>query len=326
MIRTTFRHRSGAILTDLTDEQLAEAVSDSRGMLWVDMQDPTPDEFDRILHKLFDFHQLAIEDTVHDVHGPKIDDYGDSMYIVFHAISPGDERMDIHTDEVDVFLGRNFLVTIHESQNLVFDHMQQPDKHEKNGLARGPSYLLYQLIDLQLDASVDLFSRFEERLDVLGDQIFDNAGANSSAILNDLLTAKSSALRLRRVLVPQREVLDRLMRQDYASIPAAHRIYFRDVHDHLVRLAALADSMRDLATSTIETHLALVNNRMNEVMKVLTVFAAIFIPLTFLAGVYGMNFEFMPELHSVWGYPMVWLGFITITVTMLWFFRRRRWL
>lgn len=326
MIRTTYRHRSGAILTDLTNEQLADAVGDSRGTLWVDMQNPTAEEYDQILRKLFDFHNLAIEDTVKDIHGPKIDDYGDSMYIVYHAISPGDERMDIHTDEVDVFLGRNYLVTIHEGQNVAFDRMQAPDRHEKNGLARGPSYLLYQLIDLQLDASVDLFSQFEEHLDVLGDQIFENAGANSSAILNDLLTAKSSALRMRRVLVPQREVLDHLMRQDYASIPAEHRIYFRDVHDHLVRLADLADSMRDLATSTIETHLALVNNRMNEVMKVLTVFAAIFIPLTFIAGVYGMNFEYMPELHSAWGYPMIWFVFIGIVVGMLWFFRRRQWL
>jgi magnesium transporter len=204
--------------------------------------------------------------------------------------------------------------------------MQMPGNHEKHGLARGPSYLLYQLIDLQLDASVELFSQFEERLDVLGDQIFENAGADSSRILNDLLTAKSSALRLRRVLVPQREVLDRLVRQDYAVFPAEHRIYYRDVYDHLVRLADLADSMRDLATSTIETHLALVNNRMNEVMKVLTVFAAIFIPLTFLAGVYGMNFDFMPELHSVWGYPMIWGIFIIIAGGMLWFFRRRQWL
>jgi magnesium transporter len=326
MIRTTYRHRSGAILTDLTDEQLVDAVGDSRGTLWVDMQDPTPDEYEQILRKLFDFHKLAIEDTVKDVHGPKIDDYGDSMYIVFHVITPGDERMDIHTEEVDVFLGRNYLVTVHDDQNGVFDRMQAPSNHEKNGLARGPSYLLYQLIDLQIDISVDLFSRFEDRLDVLGDQIFDNAGANSSAILNDLLTAKSSALRLRRVLVPQREVLDRLMRQDYASIPAEHRIYFRDVHDHLVRLADLADSMRDLATSTIETHLALVNNRMNEVMKVLTVFAAIFIPLTFIAGVYGMNFSHMPELDSPWGYPMIWAVFISIVVGMLWFFRRRQWL
>ena len=160
----------------------------------------------------------------------------------------------------------------------------------------------------------------------MGDQIFENAGADSSRILNDLLTAKSSALRLRRVLVPQREVLGRLMRQDYAVIPADQRIYYRDIYDHLARLADLADSMRDLATSTIETHLALVNNRMNEVMKVLTVFAAIFIPLTFLAGVYGMNFEYMPELSSHWSYPMIWVVFISIVVGMLWYFRRRRWI
>ena len=326
MIRTIYRHRSGTILTDLTKEQLLDAVGDSRGSLWVDMQNPTDEEYEQVLQRLFGFHELAIEDTTSDVHGPKVDDYGDSMYIVYHAIGLGDERMDIHTDEVDVFLGRNYLVTVHDSQIDVFDRMQQARNHESNGLARGPSYLLYQLIDLQLDATVNLLTQFEEDLDVLGDEIFENAGANSSEILNDLLTAKSSALRLRRVLVPQREVLGRLMRQDYAMIPADHRIYYRDIYDHLARLADLADSMRDLATSTIETHLALVNNRMNEVMKVLTVFAAIFIPLTFIAGVYGMNFEHMPELTSSIGYPMIWVLFISIVVGMLWYFRRKQWI
>ncbi len=326
MIRTTYRHRSGTILSDLTNEQIVDAIGDSRGTLWVDMQNPTPEEYEYVLRNLFHFHELAIEDTISDVHGPKVDDYGDSMYIVFHVISLGDERMDIHTDEVDAFLGRNYLVTVHDSQYDVFDRMQETRNHERNGLARGPSYLLYELIDFQLDATVDLLTRFEEHLDLLGDQIFENAGADSSRILNDLLTAKSSALRLRRVLVPQREVLGRLMRQDYAVISADQRIYYRDIYDHLARLADLADSMRDLATSTIETHLALVNNRMNEVMKVLTVFAAIFIPLTFLAGVYGMNFEYMPELNSHWAYPMIWVVFISIVVGMLWYFRRRRWI
>ena len=158
MIRTTYRHRSGTILSDLTNEQLVDAIGDSRGTLWVDMQNPTPEEYEYVLRKLFHFHELAIEDTISDVHGPKVDDYGDTMYIVFHVISLGDERMDIHTDEVDAFLGRNYLVTVHDSQYDVFDRMQEARNHERNGLARGPSYLLYELIDFQLDATVDLLS------------------------------------------------------------------------------------------------------------------------------------------------------------------------
>lgn len=326
MIRTIYRHRTGAIVTDLTQAQLADAVNDNRGALWIDMEAPTADEYDLVLRQLFDFHPLAVEDAISDVHSPKIDDYGASMYIVYHAVSLGDERMDIHTSEIDVFLSRSFLVTIHDLQYDVYDRFQEIQYHEQGGLARGPAFLLYELMDRQLDSYVVLLDRFEQHLEELGDRIFDEADRGDRAILNDLLTAKSSALRVRRVLVPQREVLDRLARIDYTVIPLEARIYFRDVYDHLARLAELAESMRDLATSTIETHLVLVNNRMNEIMKVLTVFAAIFIPLGFLASVYGMNFDYMPELHTPIGYPLLWVIFLGIVGGMLWYFRRRRWI
>ena len=127
-------------------------------------------------------------------------------------------------------------------------------------------------------------------------------------------------------MIPQERVLELLSKSDFASIPADARIYFGNVLDHISRLAALADSMRDLATSTIEIYLVLVNNRTNEIMKVLTIFAAIFIPLGFLASVYGMNFDYMPELHSPWAYPLLWLFFLSIVGGMLWYFRRRQWI
>jgi magnesium transporter len=145
-------------------------------------------------------------------------------------------------------------------------------------------------------------------------------------MLNELLTAKSSALRLGRMLAPQRELVSRLSVGEYPVVPQTVRIYYRDVYDHMARLTNLAESMRDLATSTIETHLALVNNRMNEVMKVLTMISTIFIPLSFVAGVYGMNFDHMPELAHPWAYPAVWGIFLSISAGMMVFFRRRGWI
>jgi magnesium transporter len=132
-------------------------------------------------------------------------------------------------------------------------------------------------------------------------------------------------LRLQRILAPQRELLGRLSVGEYRVVPPHVRMYYRDVYDHLARLANLADSMRDLASSTVETHLALMNNRMNEVMKVLTMVSTIFIPLSFIAGVYGMNFEFMPELSFWWFYPLVWGLFVGISSSMLWVFHKRKW-
>jgi magnesium transporter len=326
MIRTLYRHRSGSTIIDLPRDQIVGAVRDAQARLWVDLVDPTDEESYWILRELYQFHLLAVKDAVQDVHVPKIDDYGGYLYLVFHTIGLGDERMDIHTYEMDVFLGANYLITMHHDQREVLEKLWNQEYHQQGGLARGPAYLLYELLDRQLDSYIPILDRFEEQLEDLGDALFRRPRISDDAMLNDILTAKSSALRLHRILLPQRELLHRLSRNDYAVIPADARAYFHDLYDHLVRLNDLADSMRDLASSTIETHLALVNNRMNEVMKVLTMISTIFIPLSFVAGIYGMNFQFMPELQMRWGYPLVWLIFIGIGAAMFLFFRRRGWL
>jgi magnesium transporter len=325
MIRTLYRHRSGTIIVDLPRDQLTSAVKDAQARLWIDLVAPSEEEYHCVLRELYQFHPLAVENAIKDVHVPKLDDYGSYLYLVFHTIGMGEERMDIHTYEMDVFLGVNFLITMHDDHREILDKVWNAQHHQQAGLARSPAHLLYDLLDRQIDSYIPILDHFEAQLEELGDLLFRRPKTSDDAMLNDILTAKSSALRLHRILLPQRELLHRLSRNDYAAIPADARVYFHDLYDHLVRLNDLADSMRDLAGSTIETHLALVNNRMNEVMKVLTMISTIFIPLSFVAGIYGMNFEFMPELHTRWGYPLVWLIFIVIGGTMVLFFRRRGW-
>ncbi|GIV80009.1 MAG: magnesium transport protein CorA [Litorilinea sp.] len=326
MIRTLYRHRHSPIVTELPTEQLQSAVRDPQARLWIDMQAPSAEEYALVLEQLYRFHPLAIEDVVSDVHVPKVDDYGSYLYLVVHTLGLGQERMAIETHEVDIFLGNSYLITIHDEPMPVIDKLWRTDYHQERGLARGPAILLYDLLDRQVDSYVPLLEEFEIQVEALGDAIFRQERDQDEVLLNDILTAKTSALRLRRILIPQRELMQRLARSDYEVIPADARIYFRDVYDHMVRLADLTDSMRDLVSSTIETHLALANNRMSEVMKVLTIISTIFIPLSFLAGVYGMNFEHMPELHWRWAYPAIWLVFLSVGAGMLLFFRRRQWL
>lgn len=328
MIRTLYRHRSGTILTDLAPEQLASAIRDNQARLWIDLMAPTAEESDLVLRQLYHFHPLAVEDAISDSHVPKVDDYGNYLYLVFHTVTLGDEQMDIHTDEVDVFLGANFLITLHDQPRTSIDRLWTPEQHQQNGLSRGPAFLLYELLDRQIDSYTPLIDRFEEQLELLGDQIFRTQPKRQEEerILNDILTAKSSALRLTRILTPQRELLYKLSHNNYSIVPADARIYFQDAYDHLARLSDLANSMRDLSGSTIETHFALVNNRINETMKVLTMISTIFIPLSFIAGVYGMNFTFMPEIDEPWAYPLVWLSFLAVGGSMVYFFRRRGWL
>lgn len=325
MIRVIFRRTDGVIGVDAPLSELPHLLADKSCQVWVDMQGASDGEYERILREVFHFHPLAIEDALRDTHLPKLDDYASYLYLVFHTVALGDEPMDIDTEEVDVFLGANFLVTIHEDERRSIDRCWNAEHHVEVGLARGPAMLLYELLDSQIDNYIPLIDAFEEQLEKLGDDIF-RSSFEERALLDRLLTAKSSSLRLQRILAPQRELLGRLSTGDYKVVPAHVRMYYRDVYDHLARLANLADSMRDLASSTIETHLALVNNRMNEVMKVLTMVSTIFIPLSFIAGVYGMNFHFMPELELWWFYPLVWAIFLTIAVTMLVIFRKRKWL
>ena len=327
MIRLLYRHPSGAVLTDLEDGEIRRALNERRSALWIDLQAPTEEEYEAVLVQLFQFHPLAVEDVISDIHVPKLDDYGRYLFLVLHTLGIGDERMDIHTYEMNIFLGANYLVTIHDEPRPTIDKLWTPDYHAEGGLARGPAYVLYDVLDQQVDAYVPLLERFDERLEELGDAIFlfDNRNSQTE-VLNDLLTAKSSALRLRRILMRQREILYKLSVAEYDVVPSDMHLYFRDVFDHLVRLDDLADSMRDLASTTIEAHLALVNNRINDAMKVLTVMGTLFLPLSFLAGVYGMNFVYMPELNWPWAYPLIWLIFIGAVVGMLAWFRRQNWL
>ena len=325
MIRIIARNGTGGISLGLAPEALATTLRADKNYVWVDMQSPTADEYGFVLEQTFHFHPLAVEDAVNDTHLPKLDDYGNYLYLVFHTVTMGDEPLDIHTDEVDVFLGSNYLVTIHDTPRRSIDRGWRREYHETHGLSRGPAMVLYELLDSQIDNYIPIIDAFEAQLEELGDQIF-NSHEKEQVLLNRLLTAKSSSLRLQRILTPQRELLGRLSTGEYTVIPPQVRIYFRAVYDHLARLANLAESTRDLAGSTIETHLALVNNRMNEVMKVLTMMSTIFIPLSFVAGIYGMNFEYMPELHWPLGYALVWVVFLAIAGGMLLFFRRRKWI
>jgi magnesium transporter len=327
MVRIFYRHGSGSLVRNLPQEQLAAAAREGNASLWVDMVNPTQAEYEEILHTVFNFHPLAIEDAANSILVPKINDYRRYLFLVIHSVYYGTEPVDLTSSEMDIFLGPNFLVTIHEREMSSIDELWQDEAfHESEGLAQGPAMLLYEILDRQVDRFMRLLDQFETELERLGDVIFQRTGASDHGLLDDILTAKSSALRLSRVLNPQRDLMHRLATNEYSVIPASARVYYADIHDDMVRMAGLVDGMQALVNSTVDIYLALANNQMNEIMKVLTIVTSIFIPLSFLAGVYGMNFEFMPELGWRWGYPLIWLVFISIALTLLRYFHKWKWL
>lgn len=335
MIRILYRHTSGALVYELPVEQLASAIRDANAAVWVDMENPTPEEQHTVLDEIFNFHPLAVEDATNSVLLPKINDYRRYLYIVIHSIYPGDELVHLVSSELDIFLGPNFLITIHEQEMSSINGLwRDGEHHNREGISRGVALLFYEILESQVDRITRLLDNFEAELERLGDIIFQKGDPSTSSgqriskesLLDDLLTAQSSALRLNRVLQPQRDLMHRLSQTDYSVIPATVRPYFADIHDHLNRMVGLVESMQELAHSTIEIYMALSNNRMNEIIKVLTIISTIFLPLSFLAGVYGMNFRFMPELGWPWAYPLVWLAFFSVAGLMLRLFRKRGWL
>jgi magnesium transporter len=326
MIRIYYRHVSGTLVKDFPKQQLSAALRDGSASLWVDLLDPTEEEYREILTQIFQFHPLAVEDAAQSLLIPKLDDYRRYLFLVIHTVHPGQTPLEMESSEMDIFLGVNFLVTIHEQRLESVEHFwADTSLHEAEGLSRGAAMLLYDLLSLQMERLGRLLDNFERELEDLSGEILLGRQFSNQRLAH-LLTANNSALRLNRVLRPQRDVMQKLAGSEYGPIPSSARLYFADIYDHLARTAGLVESMREMVRNTLDIHMALANNRMNEIIKVLTIISTIFMPLSFLAAVYGMNFDYMPELGWAWAYPLIWLIFLGVAFGLLRLFRERGWL
>ncbi len=318
MIRSLYREQDGRIRTDLRPEQFSAALQDTGGLLWVDISAPETsiepaNTCEPILCETFGFHPLAVDDALRETHVPKVDDWGHYLYLVLHAIivdQHDDNRLDtleLDTSELDVFLGKNYLVTYQARPIAAVDRVWSACQRDLRYLGRGASHLLYRLVDELVADCMPAIEHLDEAIDWIEDQVFDNP---TQALPERLFVLKRALLRLRRVIAPQREVLNKLARGDYDVVDADHRVFFRDVYDHLVRLHDINESLRDLVGSVLDTYLSVVNNRMNDVMKTLTIVTTLFMPLSFISGFFGMNF-FQPTT------PLdVWTGRIAFGLTL----------
>lgn len=323
MIRNLYRSPDGSFEYDLSLAQIAERLQQPEGLLWVDMLAPTEAEWRPILADTFRFHPLAIDDAVQETHVPKVDDYGEYLYVVVHGLSYQGDPPAIHTRELDAFLGAHFLITFHDEPSRAVEESWDMARRDERLTARGADYLLYDVLDRQVAHYLPVIDAIDEALDELEGEIFNRP---TEEALTQIFGLKRATLQLRRILAPQREVLTRLARDEYVPIRPQIRVYFRDIYDHLVRLHDLAESLRDLASGALDTYLSVVSNRMNEVMKTLTIISAILLPLTLIAGIYGTNFAFVPEYRLRYGYPGMLVIMAMIAGGLLIYFRRRRWL
>lgn len=300
-------------------EQLQALLNEGARVVWVDLQSPSPDE-SAVLTQVFKFHPLSVEDCESRRHHPKIDDYQEFLFVLTQGVHPESSVNEFRTRQLSFFLGRNYLVTYHREKSRSVEQTMNLARRSPRVISDGPDSLFYNILDAQVDLYLPVLDSFEKKIDEVEDRIFDSP---TSAVLADVLAFKRALMRLRRISGHQREVLLRLVRREFPMIQEKVSINLRDVHDHLVRVNDLADTYRELVAGALEAHLSIVGNRTNEIMRALTVVATLFIPLTFVAGVYGMNFDHMPELRWRYGYLFAWGLMIAIGAGMYFYFRRR---
>lgn len=291
-------------------------------VVWVDLENPNASET-ALLSDVFRFHPLAIEDCLSFVPNPKIDDYNDYLYIVLHGINAEAlKKNKLETHDLDIFLGPNYLVTFHKGFFRSVANVMERCRKNPSIMGKDPESLMHKIIDGLVDNYLPIMDELEDKIDVAEKEIFKRP---REATPKRLLELKKDVLYLRRVTHPQREVLRQLSNGEYAQICTECRFHFKDVYDHIFMVSELIESYRDAISGAMEVYLSMVSNRLNEVMKVLTVIATIMMPLTVITGVYGMNFQRMPMLDSPYGFSMV-IGLMgAVSVGMLFYFRKKGW-
>ncbi len=305
-------------------DSLPELIADSENLVWVDMEAPNEAD-EKILADVFHFHPLTIEDAIATRNQPKIEAFSDYLFFIVHGVKLETSSNDFCTKELDGYLGKNFVVTYHHENFRSIDAVKQQIRNSAFVCGRGADYLLHQILDELVDLYVPIVDDFDNAINEIEERIFRSKSAND-AILEEILGLKRSIARLRRVTSKQLNVLYRLSHGEFPLIEEAHLPFYRDVHDHLMRVADLAESYRDLIGGLLDIQFSVVSNRTNEVVKILTIFSAIMLPLSVIAGIYGMNFDYMPELHTQNGF-YVTLGFMAlITVGLLLYFWRKGWI
>ena len=298
--------------------------SSSSTLLWVDLSAPTPEESRAILTETFKFHPLAIEDALSEIHHPKIEPYDGYLYLILHGIDFQEEEHWFATRDVDFFLGRNYLVTVHDGHSRSIVKLKEMCDRHGRVLAEGPVALMHRIVDSMVDHYRPEIEELEKQLNVLEDEAI--LGRRED-LVRDILGLKRDLGSLRRVVIPQRDALGRLARREFPMIGDEMAYRFRDVYDHLVRLSDEATLLQDRVTGILEAHLSTISNRLNSVMKVLTVMSTIFLPLTVLTGMWGMNIE-LPRFPGGDVAQFWWVVgcMATISGVMLGFFRRHGWI
>ncbi len=323
-IRTCL-HRDGAPLqADLSDDVIRAALASGEGLLWVDILADGREAGERILRDIFHFHPLTIDDCYNEhIDPPKVDDYGDYLFVIVHSVEYEAGRNDLRTHELNLYIGRNYVVSLHQAPSRAVDEIRRRAELASPMVVRGSSFLAHALIDVAVDDFHPVVETVAAQVEALEEAVLQDPVREK---LEEILRMKRIAQRLRRTLSPQRDVMNRLSRGEFSMIITEPSwMYFRDVYDHTVRVQETVEGVRDLGESALSIYLSAVNNKINEVMRTLAVVTVIFLPLTLIAGIYGTNFANVPEYDWRLGYGGMLVLMAVIALSLLAWFRYRKW-
>lgn len=291
---------------------------------WLDVQGLHDTDLIARIGERFGLHPLVLEDIAHPQQRPKIEDYDDHLYIVVRRLSFSVAEQRLTSEQVSLVVGPDFLLTFQERSGDGFEAVCERLRRGRGRIrTSGPGYLAYALLDAVIDHYFKVLEDLDEALEQVEYLVLDRP---TEEVLQRIHLLKREMVLLRRVIWPVREVVNRLERAESPLMDRDIAPFLRDLQDHVLHLAETVDAFRDILSGLQDLYLSSISNRMNDVMKVLTIFASIFVPLTFIAGVYGMNFQHMPELAWRWSYPVFWGVILLVAVALLVFFRRRKWI
>ncbi|WP_371925853.1 magnesium/cobalt transporter CorA [Halobacillus sp. A5] len=284
---------------------------------WVDFEKPSKDEIN-YLTSYFKFHPLAVEDCLHDLQRPKLDYYEDHTFFVFHAL----HKKSLDRSEINLFLGEGFVVTFHKQPSAEIEAIERLLKRDEGDMNLDEYYILYQLLDKVVDQYFPLVYDIEDHINEIED---NTKNLSMEQLLEELFDRRSELLKIRQTVHPMRDLLYRMLNTHHLEGVRERKEYFADIYDHLIKVAEIVGSNREMTQDIRDSYLSLNSHQTNRTMQILTVISVIFMPLTFIVGVYGMNFVNMPELSTQSGYLVVWIVMISIAVTMVFWFKKKGW-
>jgi len=329
MIRTLlYSLKDNTIQIDVPSDTWEAKINDPQYIMWVDMAGEASQEVIHILEEVFTYHPLVIQDAIEETHIPRVDDWETFIYLTLRCISGiNADDLKIETPELDVFLGANYMITYHKANLVEVDSLFNQCKSDPRYYSDGASKLLYFLAEKLVNQYADVVEDLSDTIDQIEDDIFDRAQTDT---LSDIFSLKRSLLLLRRTFLPQREIFNKIARGDLPIIPGEVNIYFRDIYDHMLRMELISESLRDLISSALDTYLSVVNNRMNDVMKMLTIITTLFMPITFITGFFGMNFFQASAGFGTWTGKLMFLiilaFLILVPAGMFLWMRKRTWM